>query len=342
MPDLPRGGASLIAIEELGAAEGDAWDDYLRTHDGSLVYASARFRALLVELLGCRDRSLAAVEGGAIRGVLPLLELDGVLNSLPYYGSNGGVLADSPEVAERLLAAYDELALSPDTAAATLVENPFAPAPPRDPVHTHVDARIAQWSHLPPAGLEPSARRNVRKARAAGVVVERDAGELATLHELHDENIRALGGLPKSEAFFRLLRTHLEPGRDFDLYVARQDGKVVAALLVLLFNRTAEYYTPAILHEARRFQPLAAILETALADAAARGLARWNWGGTWESQVGVHRFKRKWGAREHRYRYRTQVNDAALLRSSPQELLVRFEGFYVVPFAALEPQEALR
>ena len=330
----------MTAVEELGAAGGDAWDDYLRGHDGSLVYASARFRALLVELLGCRDRSLAAVDGGAIRGVLPLLELDGVLNSLPYYGSNGGVLADSAAVTELLLDAYDELAQA--AAAATLVENPFAPAAPRDPVHTHVDTRIAQWSELPPRGIESSARRNARKARAAGVVVERDPAELGTLHELHDENIRALAGLPKSEAFFRLVAAHLAPGRDFELYVARHEGRVVAALLVLVFNRTAEYYTPAILHEARPLQPLAAILETALADAAERGLARWNWGGTWESQAGVHRFKRKWGARECRYRYFTQVNDAALLRSSPQELLARFEGFYVVPFSALEPQEALR
>lgn len=340
MPDLPRRGASLTGVEELGASQRDAWDDYLRRHDGSLVYASAAFRALLVELLGCRDRSLAAVEGGAIRGVLPLLELDGVLNSLPYYGSNGGVLADSAAVAESLLAAYDELALT--SAAATVVENPFAPAPPRDPVHTHVDARIAQWSDLPPVGVESSARRNVRRARDAGVVVERDPAELGTLHELHDESIRALGGLPKSAAFFRLVPAHLEAGRDFDLYVARRDGQVVAALLVLLFHRTAEYYTPAILHEARQLQPLAAILEAALADAAARGLTRWNWGGTWESQAGVHRFKRKWGARERRYRYHTQVNDPALLRASAQELLVRFGGFYVVPFGALEAQEALR
>ena len=47
MPDLPRWGASLIAVEELGAGEREAWDDYLRGHDGSLFYASERFRALL-------------------------------------------------------------------------------------------------------------------------------------------------------------------------------------------------------------------------------------------------------------------------------------------------------
>ena len=323
----------MIQVVEAGARQPDAWDAYLRRHDSSLVYGSSGFRALLGELLGCRDRSLAAVEGGDVRGVLPLLERDGVLNSLPYYGSNGGVLADSPEVSDALVGAYAELAGS--ARAATLVENPFAPARYGRVPRTHRDERIAQWTELPAAGIEPSARRNVRRAAEAGIVVERDAGELPRLHELHAENIHALGGRPKELRFFELVRRHLGEGDGFELWVARRDGRVVAALLTLLFNRTVEYYTPAIEHESRPLQPLAAILDAALADAAARGFARWTWGGTWDTQEGVHRFKRKWGAREARYAYHVQVNDGELLGSTPGRLLERWPGFYVVPFAAL-------
>jgi Acetyltransferase (GNAT) domain len=330
----------VIRIDE--AAGGAAWNAFLLRHPGSLVYASSGYRSLLVELLGCRDRSLVALEGGEVRGVLPLLELDGILNSLPFYGSNGGVLADTEAAERALAAAYAELALSAGTRAATVVENPFAPARNARYPATHDDARIAQWSDLPATGIEPSAARNVAKARRAGIAVERDAGELARLYELHAQNIEALGGLPKPAAFFELLPRHLEPGTGFDLYVARLDGRTVAALLVLLFNRTAEYFTPAIEHDARSLQPLAAILDVALADAAARGLERWNWGGTWDSQEGVHRFKRKWGARETRYRYHVQVNDEALLDASPAELGARFPGFFVVPYGALRAAEAAR
>ena len=323
----------MIDVVEVGSAEPDGWDAYLRRHDGALVYASSAFRALLCELLGCVDRSLAAVEAGEIRGAFPLLELDGVLNSLPWYGSNGGVLAGAPAAAEALLAAYDDLATG--AAAATVVENPFAPARYERLARTHSDERVAQWTDLPAARIEPSAHRNVRKARRSGIVVERDAAELPRLHELHEENIAGIGGRPKPWRFFELVPRHLAEGDGFELWVARHDGRTIAVLLTLLFNRTVEYYTPAIEHDARPLQPLATILDAALTDAAARGFTRWNWGGTWYSQPGVRRFKRKWGAREASYAYHVRVNDEALLDATPDELLERFPGFYVVPFAAL-------
>lgn len=319
----------MIEVAEVGAGEPGAWDAYLRGREGSLVYGSAGFRALLCELLGCRDLSLAATEGGELRGVLPLLELDGVLNSLPYYGSNGGALADSPQIFDALVGAYSELAAG--ARSATLIENPFERGSYERLPRTHRDERVAQWTDLPAAGIEPSARRNVRRAAEAGIVVERDATDLPRLHELHDENIRALDGRPKERRFFDLVPRHVE----FELWVARREGRTIAALLTLPFNRTVEYYTPAIEHDARPLQPLAAILDAALADAAARKFTRWNWGGTWDSQSGVHRFKRKWGAREARYAYHVQVNDEGLLEASPDDLLARFPGFYVVPFAVL-------
>jgi hypothetical protein len=288
---------------------------------------------LLCELLGCRDRSLAAVEGGELRGVFPLLELGGVLNSLPYYGSNGGVLADDAAAEAVLVEAFVDLAA--DARAATVIENPFAPRGFPGVPTTHSDERIAQWTELPADGVEASAGRNVRKAARAGIVVGRDAAELPRLHELHEENIAGIGGRPKARRFFDLVPRYLAEGEGFELWVARRDGKTVAALLTLLFNRTVEYYTPAIDHDARSLQPLAAILDAALAHAAERGFTRWNWGGTWHSQEGVHRFKRKWGARETTYAYHVRVNDETLLDASPDELLERFPGFYVVPFSAL-------
>ncbi len=88
------------------------------------------------------------------------------------------------------------------------------------------------------------------------------------------------------------------------------------------------------------FQPHAAILITAMVNAAERGFHTWNWGGTWTSQTGVYRFKRKWGARETSYRYFTQVNDVTLLQQTPQQLLDEYPDFYVVPFSALRREAA--
>lgn len=340
----------MISVEPLAAALEAAYDDLLDRHDDALIYHSLQYRGLLVELLGCTAEYLVASDSGELRGALPLMwardPLDGgrVLNSLPYYGSNGGVVADTREVAEALLDAYDERAGDATTLAATLVENPFGELP-RDPLHVVRDERISQVTALPEPGagrgqwsdsVDSSARRNVRRARSAGYVVERDASAAATLHRIHVENMRAVGGLAKEARFFELLPSHFQEGADYDIYVARAGDRVDAALLIFWRNVTAEYFTPAIAHEARSGQPMAAILAEAMADAVARGIRRWNWGGTWLSQTGVYRFKRKWGAAERRYTYYTQLNDRDLLRCAPEELRSRFPNFFVVPFNALD------
>jgi hypothetical protein len=183
--------------------------------------------------------------------------------------------------------------------------------------------------------IEASARRNVAKARRVPVDVERDARELHTLAALHRQNIEAVGGRPKTLSFFEALPRHMVEGSQFDVWIARMHGEVAAGLLVLYFNETVEYFTPAIAHDHRSDQPLAAVLAVAMRAAVDAGYRRWNWGGTWQSQSGVHRFKRKWGARDGRYDYWIQLNDAGLLDLSPADVRDRYGDFYVVPFSEL-------
>ena len=70
-------------------------------------------------------------------------------------------------------------------------------------------------------------------------------------------------------------------------------------------------------------------------DAAAGGKAWFNFGGTWLTQEGVHRFKRKWGARAVSYRYFTQVNDRSLL-ADPRRRCERSSATSTSPYSALE------
>jgi lipid II:glycine glycyltransferase (peptidoglycan interpeptide bridge formation enzyme) len=115
-------------------------------------------------------------------------------------------------------------------------------------------------------------------------------------------------------------------------------GQPVAALLLLYFNRTVEYYVPATLEAERVHQPTSLILFQAMQDAARAGYTRWNWGGTWLNQDGVSRFKRKWGAQDSRYRYYIKLNAAEILKRSRSELLDAYPGFYVVPFDKLHEE----
>jgi Acetyltransferase (GNAT) domain len=332
----------VISVSTLEPEGEGAYDRFVRASEDSLFYHCSKYRRLLLDLLRADDFTLTASADGEVRGVLPLLGLDGpagrVLNSLPYYGSNGGILANDPTAADALAGAYDTLTGASDVAAATMVPNPLASSGQPRVAADFEDERYAHFTLLPPAGIDASARRNVRKALRAGIEVERDAGALEHLHALHEDNIRAIGGRPKELRFFRLVGERFVPGEEYDVWIARRGGEIVAALLLFYWNGVVEYFTPAIAHEARSDQPLAAILDEAMAHAGESGMRVWNWGGTWMSQETLRRFKRKWGAQEKVYAYRTRVNDRTLLDRTAAEILDWYPNFYVVPFAALRSE----
>lgn len=332
----------MIEVAALSPDDEVAYDRFVGASDDSLFYHSTKYRLLLRDLLGAEDLTLKASDGGVVRGVLPLLGLEGpagrVLNSLPYYGSNGGILASSPEAGLALAEAYDELAGDPRTAAATIIPNPFA-STEHPAVATDLrDERYAHSTRLPAAddAIDSSARRNVRKAERSGIEVGRDHSALPQLHALHEDNIRAIGGRPKALRFFELVGERFAAGDEYDVWVARRGGEVVGALLLFYWNGVVEYFTPAIAHDARSDQPLAAILHEAMAHAGGAGMRLWNWGGTWLSQESLRRFKRKWGAEERVYAYRIRLNDRTLLTRTAAEILAWYPDFYVVPFAALQ------
>ena len=344
----------MIEVKAIdSAAQEGAWEDFLVGTPGALVYHSIRYRNLLVDHLGCDAEYLMALEGGEIRGVLPLMWSgeDGarICNSLPFYGSHGGPVATAPEFEEELLEAWNERVTDASTLAGTMVANPFLDRAAPLPAHTMTDERISQITELPDQAVEdeimalirPEARRNVRTALRLGVSVELDNGDaaLAELNRIHQENMRAIGGLAKSEDFFEAIPRHLRAEDDFDVWIARLDGEPLAALLVLRYNGVAEYFTSGTRLEHRGDNPHSALLVAAMSHAARRGCRRWNWGGTWVGQTGVYRFKRKWGAQETRYRYFVQINDKALLDATPDQLLKRFPNFYVAPFSALRSAE---
>lgn len=336
----------MIEIERLVPAEDAAWDAFVLECDGGLIYYSSRYRDLLLTELGCEAEYLLAREGDEICGVLPLMWSENrgnrVLNSLPYYGGHGAPLAKSRDAEQALIDAWDERATDSRTLAATMVANPFRGEESLEPVHDLTDDRIGQVTTLPSADPDElmsiyskRGRRDVRRAERRGVQVERNPDRLPDLWRLHDENMRVIEGLAKSERFFTALPRHLEPGQDFDLWLATKDGEMIAGLLVLYFRDVAEYWTPAVEAGHREDEPMALTVFQAMLEASRRGCRLWNWGGTWSSQDGVYRFKRKWAAQDRPYRYFVRVNDRSLLDATPEELLDRFPHFYVVPFSAL-------
>jgi lipid II:glycine glycyltransferase (peptidoglycan interpeptide bridge formation enzyme) len=279
-------------------------------------------------------------------GVMPLMsghgEFGEVLNSLPYFGSNGGPLVTSEEAADALLSWYEERVDRDGVAAATVVENPLSPS--QAPRHELAEDRVAHVTDLtgPDACdervwrmIDGSARRNVKKTQRLGTVVAVENEAFPELEALHRAAMGAIGAQAKDPEFFTAVQRHFRPGEDFDLFVARLDGEPAGALLIFYSASAVDYYIPAASPEHRSAQPMAAVLLAALTQAAERGLEHWNWGGSRPDQDALMRFKAKWGGRPHPYRYWTAVKRPELLDASPEALLAAYPGFFVVPFAAL-------
>lgn len=333
-----------IKALESGSDEAD-YADFLATAPGALFYYSLSYRAMLERLTGCRSRYWIAYEAGKPAGILPTVEKDGphgvVINSLAYYGSHGGILAASERVRIALLEQYNAQISAPGVLAATLIENLTRPEP-IPPQHDLIDRRISQFTPLTGgdeaallARIDGSARRNVRKAESSGVTVAIENNQLDFLQETHMANMAVIGGRAKSPDFFRRLPEFFTPNKDFRVWVARRAGQPVAALLVFYAGDTVEYFTPVTVAEERECQPMAAILRQAMVEAGRDGYLWWNWGGTWMTQDGVYRFKKKWGAVDGVYRYFTKVGSDKVFDLSREELLACYSDFFVVPFDKL-------
>lgn len=324
-------------------------DFLLKIHD-SLFYASLKYRSFLKDYLACDDEYFLIEEKDQIKGVLPILkrktERGVIINSLPYYGSNGGIIASDDSSYNELLRFYEAYISAPEVIVSCLTESPFSLRNIR-PSTDFEDYRIGQITTIPHFDdqfdaklfeiIDSSARRNIRKAQSSQVKVHVDNSleAIKKLYEIHFENITSIGGKAKELRFFEMIPSYFVPEEDYNVYVASIDGKIVSALLLFYFNKTVEYFTPATIHDHRNAQPIAEVLRVAFADAAKRGFTRWNWGGTWITQDGVYKFKAKWGAKDYRYDYFIKLNDKSLLELTPQELLSIGNGFYTVPFREL-------
>lgn len=337
-----------MRIETFTPAYADQYEAFVLSKPETLLYQSMAYQSLLVHLLDCKQQTLLALNGNdEIEGVLPLMSKEGqygcVLNSLPFYGSNGSFICDSSEALNALVNAYDEAVNHETTAAATIIENPLSPQG-EQVIHALIDERIGQLTLLPSsddpetdlmASFHSKTRNMVRKAGKLGVKVSVENIAIPFLVEVHEENMLEIGGTAKSQQFFSAIPEYFKEDTDYRVYIAHLDDEPIAALLVFYYNKTVEYYTPVVRKEHRDTQALSAIIYQAMCDAARSGYSWWNWGGTWLTQDGVYRFKSRWGTQDMPYRYFTSVGNPELLKAAKEELLAGYPNFFTVPFSAL-------
>jgi len=346
----------------------DEWKTIYAELGQGRSYLSACYAPYYLELLSSYLRleptMLAIFHEGELLGLLPLFVKVGpagnVANSLPYYGSYGGCLI-SPSlnkqkrrvVKAQLLSGLLDWAMEEDVSLLTIINHPF-----EEDIDLYIseirpdfhDERIGQVLPLPQIGDPEEAlerlmlkahqktRNMIRKGlQLTEVRVENNIEAFRFLHEVHRDNMEALGGHPKEWGFFQLVQERLMPVKEYMLYVGYVDNQHVAASLTLRYGGVIEYFTPVIRQEFRPTQALSAVIMHALQDGAVSGYRWWNWGGTWLNQKGVYSFKARWGGEDRHYLYHIKVlrNLKGFIEMGKDGLLKGYPFFYTIPFRCL-------
>jgi len=333
------------------------YEKFILENINSLFYASNKYRLFLRELLNAEDKYFLAIKDNRIVGVLPTFVIENskhgaVINSLPFYGSNGAIIENegNQEVKELLLNAFFSFAQEKDCASATIITSPLEKNIDfyeKMTKYTYKDNRIGQITELPSDSqninndllkmFEEVRRRNIKKAQKENVMIitENNKNSISKLSKIHKENMTKIGGLAKTDKFFKLFPKFFKEGEDYNVFTACVGEQIIAGLLVFYFNNTVEYFTPVVVEQFRNMQGLSLIIFNAMIDAVKKGYKYWNWGGTWTSQEGVYDFKKRWGTQDKEYYYYTKIYNERIKYLTKEEILKEYPLFYVLPFGRL-------
>jgi hypothetical protein len=329
------------------------YENFILNHENSMMYHSIKYLNFLKGLIRAKTLCVVCRKEGKIDGVLPIMYKDGkfgrVMNSLPYYGSNGSVLTSCEQSTNLILNFYDQISSDSKVASSTIITNPFEIKSIFNKTDfTHKDYRIGQLTDIEFSDnhrekllkkFHYKTRNVIRKALKHNVNVVIDNSKLNLLYQLHKDNMESIGGIAKEIEIIDHIKHVYKENEDYKVYIAKYENKIVAGLLVFYFKDTVEYYMPVINNEYRNLQALSLLIFEAMTEASVFGFKNWNWGGTWESQKGVYSFKKKWGTIDQNYYYLTKLNNEEIFTLDEGTLLNEYSNFYVIPFKYLLKNE---
>ena len=324
-----------------------------------LWYGSHNYKSFFEKYLSLRNEYIVVEQGQTIVGCLPLFfsshfQYGTVINSLPFYGSNGAFLLDKKLtidqknlIASLLINKLKKLIKQENIAAVTLITSPLDNFSNNflDRIFNadYKDFRHGQFTLLPKSKEDllqifcNPRPRNIRKAINSGIKIRKtnEKNDFDFLAKIHQQNMEKIGGKFKDRRFFDLVHKGFA-GKTYNLYVAELNGKPISALLLFYFNHTVEYFTPCTVIDYRNLQPSSLLIYEAMKASIDKGFRYWNWGGTWSTQTGVYDFKKKWGAINKQYYYHTKLYNEDLLLLTQKEIEQAFPYFYTVPFNKLK------
>ena len=324
-------------IAEIDPLSDGRWDDFVLGRPEATAYHLGAWSRILSESYRHRPIYLASIEGGRVRGALPLFRKRGFLSgrrmrSVPVVPT-GGPVAETPEMAAALMrAACDaasELGLpvgggEPRPSAGRCIAGPQQVRPP-----AHLGPRASraggegEWLAARPKNLS----RSIKKALGTSLKVREatSEGDLRAFYRIYVGTMRAHGSPPRLLRQFRLHRETLGPSGVFRLFVVEERGTVVAGGIFHAFGDAVELLYNGSDPGALAKRPNHLLYRYVMDWARDRGFSKLDLGFAWAG-TSLGDFKAQWGTEpvgEYGYTLSTPaVEPPAPAGRAPQATLI--------------------
>jgi len=351
---------------EIVEKEPEEYEGLVRNSKYGMLYQSSKYLNLLNLFIDAKLLFIIYKYNDCIKAAMPIFiksnqKYGNVANSLPFYGSHGGVLLvdnlyfiEKIKILKEVLAYFkEEFVNTYDVSISTIITTPF-----EENVELYknilkpdfIDSRIGQIATLPSIYDEQvllymfnkKCRNAVRKAIKCNVSInimgDYDENLIDKLYYMHVKHMESVNGIPKPLIFFEKINDFFELNKDYKIYYATYNDNIIAMALLFYYKDVVEYYTPVVDSNHRSLNPMNLIIFKAMLDAVKDGFKLWNFGGTWKSQTGVYRFKKSFGAKDFSYYYFINIYSdiSELLTLTPSEIQKEYRWFYVIPFNILK------
>ncbi len=297
-----------VQIRYAESSDQSAWDDYVMQHAQASFFHRFGWKTVIEQAFSHKTFFLIAQRQQQLVGVLPLAQIKSrlfghSLSSLPFC-VYGGVLADSPEVAQQLDQAADTLAreLKVDYLEYRCVQPQHSDWPTKS-LYVTFRKQILPEVEANMKAIPRKQRAMVRKGIKAGLVSELD-NHAERFFPVFADNVHRHGTPALPKRYFDLLFQVF--GQDCQVLNAVHQGQVVSSVLSFYFrNEVLPYYAGDLL-SARALAANDFKYWELMRRACEQGLEVFDYGRS-KQGTGPYNFKKNWGFEPQPLHYEFQL-----------------------------------
>ncbi len=331
----------------------DNYDKIIEKTNCTTFFHSLKHIRFLEDILQLSANCIIATENNNTIGVLPFFskktKYGTVINSLPFFGSYGGVISSDYEISKNILENFNIFLQESDLLSSVIITNPFVDSIIYDKfyVHNHVEQRLTQCTNLNLnkeqlwKSLEKRVRWSINKSKNNDVVIstiDSNPKFIEHFYQLHKNSMYAKNGKPKPRTIFSSIQKNFKQHFDYDIFTATKNDIQIGYLLVFYFNEFTEYYMPAYDPEYRDLQSTSHMIWESMLKSLDLNKKNFNFGGTWIGQKDLYRFKRGWNSKDFHYNYYINCNIDRLKNLDIEIFPKLFQDFYVCPYDLLKKE----